>query len=126
MRRPTQLVIIGRRVGKPHAGAKHEHERRRGLDPHRGCFRHPPPTQDEPPGEDRAPSAFAFSSAAHGIVLAPGGVAGQTDQKLRREQSQEALNFNISVVIGAVVCWILVFVLIGFRCSWRSASRGSP
>lgn len=29
------------------------------------------------------------------------------------DQAKEALNFNITVAIAAVVCWILVFVLIG-------------
>lgn len=30
------------------------------------------------------------------------------------EQALESLNFNISVSIGAVVCWVLVVVFIGF------------
>ena len=30
------------------------------------------------------------------------------------DQGKEALNFNITMAIAAIVCWILVFILIGF------------
>ncbi|TAM21451.1 MAG: DUF4870 domain-containing protein [Rhodanobacter sp.] len=30
------------------------------------------------------------------------------------DQAKEALNFNITVAIAALVCWLLMFVLIGF------------
>lgn len=30
------------------------------------------------------------------------------------DQAKEALNFNITVMIAGVICWVLLFVLIGF------------
>jgi len=77
-----------------------------------------PPTQDERTwGMIAHLSAFAFFIVPPiGIILGPLIVwLVKRDQTVFvATQAKEALNFNISVVIGAVVCWILLFVLIGF------------
>ncbi|TLY58495.1 MAG: DUF4870 domain-containing protein [Gammaproteobacteria bacterium] len=62
-------------------------------------------------------SAFAFFIVPPiGIVLGPLLVwlVKRDRTAFVASQAKEALNFNISVVIGALCCWILVFVLIGF------------
>ncbi len=37
----------------------------------------------------------------------------RTDKPYLIEQSKEALNFQITVLIGYVICWILTFIIIG-------------
>ena len=46
---------------------------------------------------------------------AAGDLADQEDtMPFVNDQGKEALNFNITVAIAAIVCWILCFILIGF------------
>lgn len=76
-----------------------------------------PPTQEE-----RTWAMFAHLSAFAFFVFPLAGniLAPLIIWHLRRDTSafvaleaKEALNFNISVAIGWLVCWVLVFVLIG-------------
>jgi len=74
------------------------------------------PTQDE-----RTWGMIAHLSAFAGLVVPLGNVIGplviwlaRRDQSaFVRTEAKEALNFNISVVIGAAVCGVLVYVFIG-------------
>jgi uncharacterized protein len=72
--------------------------------------------------DERTWAMVAHFSALGAFIVPPiGGVLGPLIVwLLKREQSafvaesaKEALNFNISVLLGAVVCLLLVFVFIG-------------
>jgi hypothetical protein len=83
----------------------------------------PPP--DLPPGtpsvEARQWAMFAHLAALAGFVFPFGNVVGPLIVWLIKkdtlpfvdEQGKEALNFNITVAIAAVICTLLIFVLIG-------------
>jgi uncharacterized protein len=60
-------------------------------------------------------SAFAGVIVPLGNIIAPLIVwlARRERSAFVGNQAREALNFNISVAIGALLCWILVFVFIG-------------
>jgi len=74
------------------------------------------PTQDE-----RTWGMLAHLTAFAGLIIPFGNVFGplvvwlmKRDQSaFVAEQGKESLNFNITVLIGALVCGALVFVLIG-------------
>lgn len=65
---------------------------------------------------------FAHLSALFGLVVPLGSVIGPLVMWLIKkdtmpfvnDQGKEALNFNITMLIAAIVCWILVFILVGF------------
>lgn len=42
----------------------------------------------------------------------------RTDKSYLVSEAKEALNFQITVVIGYVICWILTIILIGFFLTW--------
>ena len=79
------------------------------------------PTGATPTQDERTWGMIAHLSAFAGLVVPLGNVIGPLVIWLaRRDQSafvgteaKEALNFNISVVIGAAVCGVLVYVFIG-------------
>jgi hypothetical protein len=85
----------------------------------------PEPPPDIPPGapsvEERQWAVFAHLAALAGFVFPFGNVVGPLIVWLIKkdtlpfadQQGKEALNFNITVAIAAVVCTILIFVLIG-------------
>lgn len=86
-----------------------------------------PPTSEPPAGgapsaEERQWAMFTHLSALAGVVIPFGSIIGPLVMWLIKkdtmpfvnDQGKEALNFNITVAIAAIVCWILVFVLIGF------------
>lgn len=64
---------------------------------------------------------LAHLSALLGLVIPLGSVLGplvvwlvkREQSSLIDDQGKEALNFNITVVIGAVICVVLAFVFIG-------------
>ncbi len=74
------------------------------------------PTQDE-----RTWGMLAHLTAFAGFIIPFGNVFGplvvwlmKRDQsEFVADQGKEALNFNISVLIGAAICGVLVFVFIG-------------
>jgi uncharacterized protein len=87
----------------------------------------PPPVDPLPPiggvaAEERQWAMFSHLSALVGLVIPFGSIIGPLVMWLIKkdtmafvnDQGREALNFNITVLIAAIVCWILCFVLIGF------------
>jgi uncharacterized protein len=75
------------------------------------------PTQDE-----RSWGMFAHLSAFAGLIFPlVGSIVGplliwlaKRDQSaFVAEQGKEALNFNISVALGAIICGVLVYVFVG-------------
>ncbi|TAL90218.1 MAG: DUF4870 domain-containing protein [Rhodanobacter sp.] len=86
----------------------------------------PPPPSEPMPGapsaEERQWAMFAHLSALFGLVVPLGSVIGPLVMWLIKkdtmpfvnDQGKEALNFNITMLIAAIVCWILVFILVGF------------
>jgi uncharacterized Tic20 family protein len=84
-----------------------------------------------PPGRDSAPPSQderTWGMLAHlsaflglifpviGAILAPWGIwiARRERSSFVASHAKEALNFNISVAIGWVICWALTYLLIGF------------
>jgi uncharacterized Tic20 family protein len=69
---------------------------------------------------------FAHLSALAGLVIPFGSVLGPLLIWLTKgkesayvgEQAREALNFQITMVIVAAVCFVLAFILIGFLLLW--------
>jgi uncharacterized protein len=91
----------------------------------------PPPSEPmagAPSAEERQWAMFAHLSALLGALLTGvwGGGWGcfigplviwlvkKDTMPFVNDQGKEALNFNITVAIAAIVCWILCFILIGF------------
>jgi uncharacterized Tic20 family protein len=88
----------------------------------------PPPVGDIPTAAVAVPSPderqwalFAHLAALAGLVVPFGSVIGplviwlikKDTMPFVNQQGKEALNFNITVAIAAIVCAILIFVLIG-------------
>lgn len=42
----------------------------------------------------------------------------RADKRHLVDEAKEALNFQISVLLAYVICWVLMLVLIGFLLSW--------
>ena len=82
----------------------------------------PPPAVGGPSAEERQWAMFAHLSALVGLVFPLGSIIGplviwlikKDTMPFVNDQGKEALNFNITVAIAAMVCWTLVFILIGF------------
>lgn len=80
-----------------------------------------PPPLDAPSAEERQWGLFAHLSALIGLVIPLGNVIGpliiwqvkKDTMPFAAEQAKEALNFNITVAIAAIICFILFVVLIG-------------
>ncbi len=81
------------------------------------------PVTTVPSAEERNWAVIAHLSAfaacvvpAFGAVLGPLAVWLLKKDQLPfvNDQAREALNFQITVLLAAVACWILAFVLIGF------------
>ena len=81
-----------------------------------------PPMAGAPSAEERQWAMFAHLSALVGVIIPLGSIIGplvvwliKKDTMLFvNDQGKEALNFNITVGIAAIVGWILCFILIGF------------
>ena len=82
----------------------------------------PPLPSGAPSAEDRQWGLFAHLSALAGLVIPFGNVLGpliiwqvkKDTLPFAADQGKEALNFNITVAIAAVISGLLTFVLIGF------------
>ena len=82
----------------------------------------PPPGMDGPSSEARQWGMFAHLSALIGIIIPFGNLLGpliiwqmkKAEMPFVDDQGKEALNFQISVALAAVVCFILMVVVIGF------------
>jgi uncharacterized Tic20 family protein len=100
----------------------------------------PPPPAAPPPGEtptavgpspeERQWAMFAHLSALLGLVTAGWAcflgpliiwLVKKDTMPFVDDQAKEALNFNITVMIAGAICWVLVFVLIGFLLLWALA-----
>jgi uncharacterized Tic20 family protein len=75
-----------------------------------------------PSAEERQWAMFAHLSALVGVIIPLGSIIGplvvwlikKDTMPFVNDQGKEALNFNITVAIAAIVGWILCFILIGF------------
>ena len=86
----------------------------------------PPPSEPlmagGPPAEERQWAMFAHLSALCGLIIPFGSIIGplviwlikKDTMPFVNDQGKEALNFNITMAIAAVVCSLLMLVLIGF------------
>jgi len=74
-----------------------------------------------PSAEDRQWGLFAHLSALSGVIIPFGNIIGplvvwqvkKDTSAFAADQGKEALNFNITMLIAAFVCFLLTFVLIG-------------
>ena len=81
-----------------------------------------PPMAGAPSAEERQWAMFAHLSALIGLIIPFGSIIGplviwlikKDTMPFVNDQGKEALNFNITVAIAAIVGWILCFILIGF------------
>ena len=81
----------------------------------------PPAGGDEPSNDERTWALFAHLSALIGFVIPFGNLIGplvvwqvkKNEMPFVDEQGKEALNFQITVTLAAIVCFILMFVVIG-------------
>ena len=78
----------------------------------------PPPTTDD--SEARQWAMIAHLSALVGFIIPFGNIIGplvvwqiKKEMPFVEQQGKEALNFQITVTIAVIVCFILMFVLIG-------------
>lgn len=95
----------------------------------------PPPPPSPPPSYSPPPPPAAGSSAddrnlalithLSGIILSfivPLIIwlmhKDRTDKAFLNDQAKEALNFQITILIGYVISWILIFVFIGILLWW--------
>lgn len=109
-----------------------------------------PPGLDSPPSQDeRTWGMLSHLAAFAGLVVPFAGailgpllvrVAWRDRSPFVAGHAREALNFNLSVVLACVVCWLLTFVFIGILlgvavfCGWIAltilaavrASEGLP
>jgi uncharacterized Tic20 family protein len=83
----------------------------------------PPPVSGSPTAEERQWAMFAHLSALIGLVTAGWAcflgpliiwLVKKETMPFVDDQAKEALNFNITIMIAGAICWVLMFVLIGF------------
>ncbi|HEY6824956.1 MAG TPA: DUF4870 domain-containing protein [Steroidobacteraceae bacterium] len=81
------------------------------------------PTENAPTENERTWGMLAHLSALTGLVLPLAGIvigplvvwlARRDDSEFVAAHAKEALNFNISVLLGALACMLLMLVFIGF------------
>lgn len=85
----------------------------------------PPPIEPSmagvPTAEERQWAMFAHLAALFGLIFPFGSILGplviwlikKDTMAFVNDQGKEALNFNITVAIAAIVCWVLCLVFIG-------------
>ena len=75
-----------------------------------------------PSADDRQWGLFAHLSALTGVIIPFGNIIGplvvwqvkKDTSAFAADQGKEALNFNITLLLAAIVCFALMLVLIGF------------
>ena len=80
-----------------------------------------PPLDGLPTQEQRQWGLFTHLSALVGLIIPFGNILGplvfwqikKNEWSFADDQGKEALNFNITVAIAGIVCFLLTFVLIG-------------
>ena len=91
------------------------------IDPTMPPVAPPPPSSDSPSNDERQWALFAHLSALVGFIIPLGSVLGplviwqikKNEMPFVDDQGKEALNFQITVLIAVIVCFVLTFVLIG-------------
>lgn len=86
----------------------------------------PPAPAGTPSPEERQWALFAHLSALIGYIIPFGSLLGpliiwqikKNEMPFVDDQGKEALNFQITVAIAAVACFILIFILIGIFLLW--------
>lgn len=86
----------------------------------------PPPSPSEAPAsgshDDRNIALLTHLSGMIFSIIVPLIVwlihRDRDDKAYLVEQSREALNFQITVLIGYVICWVLTIILIGGVLMW--------
>jgi uncharacterized protein len=81
----------------------------------------PPAPTGTPSAEEKQWAMFAHLSALIGYIIPFGSIIGpliiwqikKNEMPFVDDQGKEALNFQITVAIAAVICFCLIFVLIG-------------
>jgi len=85
-----------------------------------------PPAAGTPGNEEKQWALFAHLSALIGYVIPFGSIIGpliiwqvkKNEMPFVDDQGKEALNFQITMAIAAIVCIVLMLVLIGFLLIW--------
>ena len=80
------------------------------------------PSDDVPSAQARQMGMFTHLSSLAGLIIPFGNIIGplviwqikKDTLPFAADQGKEALNFNITMLIAAFVCFLLTFVLIGF------------
>ena len=75
-----------------------------------------------PTAEDKQWGLFAHLSSLAGLIIPFGNILGpliiwqvkKDSLPFAADQGKEALNFNITIAIAAIICGLLTLVLIGF------------
>ena len=86
----------------------------------------PPPPAGTPSAEEKQWALFAHLSALIGYIIPFGSIIGpliiwqikKNEMPFVDDQGKEALNFQITVAIAAIVCIVLMLVLIGILLFW--------
>ena len=81
----------------------------------------PPAPAGAPTAEEKQWAMFAHLSALVGFIIPLGSIIGplviwqmkKAEMPFVDDQGKEALNFQITALIAIVVCFVLMFVLIG-------------
>ena len=89
----------------------------------------PPPASGEGSNDERTWGLLAHLSALSGFVVPLGNVLGplivwqvkKNEMPFVDDQGKEALNFQITVAIIAIICLVLVLILIGILLLWALA-----
>lgn len=82
----------------------------------------PPPPSGVPSAEEKQWGLFAHLSSLAGLIIPFGNVIGpliiwqvkKDTLPFAADQGKEALNFNITIAIAAIISGLLTLVLIGF------------
>jgi len=89
----------------------------------------PPPPAGSPSAEEKQWALFAHLSALIGYIIPFGSIIGplviwqikKNEMPFVDDQGKEALNFQITVAILAIICILLILILIGFLLLWALA-----
>ena len=85
-----------------------------------------PPPAGTPSNDEKQWALFAHLSALIGYIIPFGSIIGpliiwqvkKNEMPFVDDQGKEALNFQITMAIAAIVCIVLMLVLIGFLLIW--------
>ncbi|WP_426662716.1 DUF4870 domain-containing protein [Rhodanobacter aciditrophus] len=82
----------------------------------------PPPASTEASSDDRNVAMLTHLSGFILSVIVPLIVwlihKDRADKAYLVKEAKEALNFQITVLIGYVICWILTIIVIGVLLTW--------